>query len=167
MLNRAVLALNASYEPVNVLSAKRALTLVLGGKAVVEKLSGFVVRTSKLTIPIPLVIRFIVYRCVPRLNRAVSRKGILLRDASTCQYCQFKFPARQLTLDHVIPRSKGGASTWENLVACCFACNNRKDSRTPSEAGMALARQPKQITILAKHRLLVGDDPAFNSYLFR
>lgn len=166
-LNRPVLALNASYETINVVSARRAITLVLCGKAVVEKLSGDFIRTSQLTIPIPKVIRFLAYRRVPRLNKAVSRKNILLRDVNTCQYCRSKFPTRDLTMDHVMPRSRGGGSTYENLVACCFPCNNKKDSRTPAEAGMALARQPKQITILAKHRLLVGDDPAFNSYLFR
>ena len=71
-----------------------------------------------------------------------------------------------LTLDHVVPRSRNGESTWENLVASCRPCNNRKGNRTPQEAGMTLARPPRQIGMHTKHRLMVGDDPAWNKYLF-
>ena len=165
-LNRLVLVINASYEPVNVASARRALTLVLGGKAVVEEVSAGVVRTSKITIPVPSVIRLTKYRRMPRLNRAVSRKGIILRDGSTCQYCRLKLPSGSLTMDHVIPKSRGGSSTWENLVASCFRCNNVKGDRTPQEAGLALAKQPRQITVHARHRLLLGADQTWDRYLF-
>ena len=165
-LNRLVLVINASYEAVNVTSARRALTLVLGGKAVVEEVSAHVVRTSRIAIPVPVVIRLTKYRRMPRLNRAVSRRGIILRDNSTCQYCRSKLPSGSLTMDHVIPKSRGGSSTWENLVASCFRCNNLKADRTPQEAGLALAKQPRQITIHAKHRLLIGDEKTWNRYLF-
>jgi 5-methylcytosine-specific restriction endonuclease McrA len=166
VLNRLVLQLNAAYEPVAIISAKRALTLVFGGKAVVEEVSAHVVRTSKITIPLPNVIRLIRYRRVPRINRSVSRKGIILRDLSTCQYCGQKFPVGELTMDHVIPRSRGGGSTWENLVAACFECNNRKSQRTPAEAGMPLLKQPSRIGIHAKHRLMAGDSVVWDKYLF-
>ena len=108
-----------------------------------------------------------MYRRMPRQNRAVSRKSIMLRDRYRCQYCQRPFETKQLTLDHVVPRSRGGGSTWENLVACCHACNNRKADRTPAEAGMTLSRRPSQIGIHARHRLMAGAaEPAWDKYLF-
>jgi len=165
-LNRLVLVLNASYEPINIVPARRALTLVLGGKALVEERSKFVIRTSKINVPVPSVIRLVSYRRIPRQNRSISRKGILLRDGSTCQYCRSTLPPKDLTLDHVIPRSRAGESTWENLVACCFPCNNRKGNRTPQEAGMVLAKQPRQITIHTKHRLMIGDESTWERYMF-
>jgi len=165
-LNRLVLVINASYEPINICSARRALTLVFKGAAVVEEVSAHIARTAKISIPIPSVVRLQKYRRVPRQNRGVSRRGVLLRDGNTCQYCRFKFSAQNLTLDHVVPRSRGGDSTWENLVACCFGCNNRKGNRTPAEAAMPLTKQPRQISIHAKHRLLVGDEKSWERYLF-
>ncbi|HJZ95023.1 MAG TPA: HNH endonuclease [Candidatus Solibacter sp.] len=165
-LNRLVLVLNASYEPIHVCSARRAIKLVLKGSATVEECSGATVHTPALDLPVPSVIRLRVYRRVLRLQRVVSRKGVLLRDGSACQYCGARLPARDLTLDHVIPRSRAGASTWENLVACCFPCNGRKGNRTPQEAGMPLLRQPKPIGVHARHRLMSGDDDAWSKYLF-
>jgi 5-methylcytosine-specific restriction endonuclease McrA len=165
-LNRLVLCINATYEPVNIVTARRAIIMVCKGVAVVEEVSQHLVRTSRIAIPVPNVIRLVRYRRVPRPNRSVSRKGILLRDGHTCQYCQSKLPAADLTLDHVVPRSRGGLSTWENLVACCFGCNNHKSNRTPQEAGMSLVKQPRQISIHAKHRLLRGDERAWDRYLF-
>jgi 5-methylcytosine-specific restriction endonuclease McrA len=128
-LNRLCLVINASYEAINVTSARRALTLVFKGAAVVEEVSGYTIRTSKINIPVPSVVRLMKYRRMPRQNRSVSRKGILLRDGSSCQYCGARLPSGSLTLDHVVPRSRRGLSTWENLVACCFACNNKKGDR--------------------------------------
>jgi 5-methylcytosine-specific restriction endonuclease McrA len=113
------------------------------------------------------------YRRVPRPNRAVSRKGILLRDSNACQYCGINAELAaelrlsfRLTLDHVLPRSRQGQSTWENLVASCLDCNNKKGDRTPEEAGMVLARKPRQISLHAKHRLLAGDSAIWDKYLF-
>jgi 5-methylcytosine-specific restriction endonuclease McrA len=165
-LNRLVLVLNASYEAVNICSARRAMKLIFKGAAVVEAVSPHVVHTNKIDFPVPAVIRLLIYRKMPRHHRAVSRKGIILRDRSACQYCASKLPAKELTMDHVVPRSRGGGSTWENLVTCCFPCNNRKADRTPAEAGMALARQPRQVGIHAKHRLLAGDSEIWDRYLF-
>ena len=164
-LNRTVLVINASYEPVNVVSARRALTLLFKGAAVVEEVSAFTVKTSRLTIPLPSVLRLVNYRRIPRLNRSVSRRGIILRDGGKCQYCGRALPAGSLTMDHVVPRSRGGGSTWENLVASCFGCNNVKGDRTPQEAGMTLAKTPRQLGIHAKHRLS-ATDPAWDRYLF-
>lgn len=166
-LNRLTLVLNASYEAINIVGAKRALTLVMAGKAYVEETSGHFIRTSKLSIQIPSVIRLLVYKRMPRQNRAVSRKSIMLRDRMTCQYCHAVLETKKLTLDHVTPRSRGGGSTWENLVAACYACNNRKADRTPGEAGMPLSRRPAAIGIHAKHRLMIGTaESSWDKYLF-
>jgi 5-methylcytosine-specific restriction endonuclease McrA len=165
-LNRLVLILNATYEPIRITSARRAFTLLFKGAAVVEAVSTHVVHTNKIDIPIPDVIRLVKYRKVPRQTRAVSRKGIMLRDQFTCQYCSVKLPVGDLTLDHVIPRSRNGGSTWENLVASCKPCNNKKGDRTPAEAGITLIKRPTQITIHAKHRLMAGDQETWDKYLF-
>lgn len=166
-LNRLVLVLNGSYEPIQLTSARRAMTLICKGAALVEEVSPYVVKTSQITLPIPEVIRLVRYRRVPRINRTVSRKGILLRDGYTCQYCGEKRGPRELTLDHVIPRSRSGQNTWENLVACCFPCNNRKGDRTPEEAGMELLHKPMRMSIHSKHRKLrTAETPSWDKYLF-
>jgi len=165
-IHRLVLVLNASYEPIHICTARRAITMVLKGAAVVEECSIYTIRTSRIDVPVPSVIRLRQYRRMPRVQRAVSRRGILLRDSGACQYCGARLPSKDLTLDHVVPRSRSGASTWENLVACCMPCNNRKGNRTPQEAGMALLRQPRQITFHATHRLIAGDNRTWEKYLF-
>ena len=165
-LDRLVLVLNASYEPINICSARRAIVLACKGAAEVLEDSSRVLHTDKMDIPVPNVIRLKNYRRVPRQTRSVSRKGIMLRDGFTCQYCEARLPGAELTLDHVTPRSRGGRSVWENLVACCFPCNNRKGNRTPQEAGLTLMKQPRQISIHSKHKLLQGDQKSWDAYLF-
>lgn len=165
-LNRLCLVLNASYEPINICVARDALKLVFKGAALIEAVSKQVVRTARMDVPIPDVIRLVRYRRVPRQSRSVSRKGILLRDGFTCQYCGVRKAAGDLTKDHVIPRSRGGDSSWENIVSACFPCNNKKGNRTPQEAGMPLAKQPRQISAHAKHRLLRGDQAVWDKFLF-
>ena len=168
-LNRLVLVINASYEPINICSARRAMTLVLKGAAVVQEVSAYVVRTSKITLPVPSVVRLQKYRRVPRQNRAVSRKGILFRDGYMCQYCRFKFAPARLTLDHVIPRSRGGSSTWENLVACCHPCNRRKGNHLLIETDMKLFKEPRPFTLhTSRHimRMIGRSDNKWRKYLF-
>src|ERR1700712_3811672 len=114
-----VLVLNASYEPINICGARRALVLVLKGVARTEEAQGAILHAAKVNVAMPSVIRLLEYRRIPHQTRALSRKNILLRDRNSCQYCDIVLTASELTLDHVIPRSRGGLSTWENLVACC------------------------------------------------
>ena len=164
-----VLVLNASYEPINVCAARRALVLVLKGVAMTEEENGHFLHAARIAMRVPSVIRLLEYRRIPHQSRALSRKNILLRDRNTCQYCATVLPSGELTLDHVIPRSRGGSSTWENLVACCHPCNNRKGSRTPEEAGMKLARQPKPFSLhTSRHlmRLLGKGEEQWRKYLF-
>jgi 5-methylcytosine-specific restriction endonuclease McrA len=168
-LQKPVLVLNASYEPINICAARRALVLVLKGIASAEEMSQNAVHSMRRTVSVPSVIRLLEYRRIPHQTRALSRKNILMRDRYTCQYCLKVMPAGELTLDHVIPRSRAGESAWENLVACCHPCNNRKGSRTPEEAGMKLARQPRPFSLhTSRHlmRLLGKSDEQWRKYLF-
>jgi len=168
-LHRPVLVLNASYEPVNICAARRAIVLVLKGVATAEEQSHIVVRSALDSFRLPSVIRLLGYRRIPHQTRALSRKNILIRDRFTCQYCQRTLPSAELTLDHVFPRSRSGESAWENLVACCHDCNNRKGNRTPEEAGMRLSRQPRPFSLHTSRRLmrLLGrSDEQWKKYLF-
>jgi 5-methylcytosine-specific restriction endonuclease McrA len=168
-LQRPVLVLNASYEPINICAARRALVLVLKGVASAEEETMIAVHSARTHVRLPSVIRLLEYRRIPRQTRALSRKNILMRDRYTCQYCHRVLPSADLTLDHVIPRSRSGESAWENLVACCHGCNNRKGSRTPEEAGMKLARQPKPFSLhTSRHlmRMLGKGEAQWRKYLF-
>ncbi len=168
-LQRPVLVLNASYEPINVCAARRALVLVLKGVAAAEELSPSFVHSARHALRLPSVIRLLEYRRIPHQTRALSRKNVLMRDRYTCQYCQRTLPASELTLDHVIPRARAGETVWENLVACCHHCNNRKGSRTPEEAGMHLSRPPRPFSLhTSRHlmRLLARSDNQWQKYLF-
>jgi 5-methylcytosine-specific restriction endonuclease McrA len=168
-LQKPVLVLNASYEPINVCAARRALVLVLKGVASAEEVTSHKVHSTRRAVPMPSVIRLLEYRRIPHQTRSLSRKNILMRDRYTCQYCHRTLPSGELTLDHVMPRSRAGESAWENLVACCNACNNRKGSRTPEEAGMKLARPPRPFSLhTSRHlmRLLGKSDDQWRKYLF-
>lgn len=168
-LQTPVLVLNASYEPINVCAARRAIVLVLKGVASTEERTRSEIVSTRMRLPLPSVIRLLEYRRIPRQTRSLSRKNILLRDRYTCQYCSHTAPAGELTMDHVVPRSRGGGSTWENLVACCIECNNKKGNRTPDEAGMKLMRAPRPFTMhTSRHimRLLGRSEDQWRKYLF-
>jgi 5-methylcytosine-specific restriction endonuclease McrA len=168
-LHRPVLVLNSSYEPINVCAARRALVLVLKGVAAAEEHSGSHIHSARQALGVPSVIRLLEYRRIPHQTRALSRKNILMRDRYTCQYCLRTFGSNELTLDHVVPRSRHGETTWENLVACCHPCNNRKGNRTPEEANMRLARAPRPFSLhTSRHlmRLLGKSDDQWRKYLF-
>ncbi len=168
-LHRPVLVLNASYEPINICAARRALVLILKGVAAPEEFSPSFLHSARQALKLPSVIRLLEYRRIPHQTRALSRKNILMRDRYTCQYCQRTLPSNELTLDHVQPRSRAGESSWENLVACCHRCNNRKGSRTPEEAGMHLLRAPRPFSLhTSRHlmRLLGKSDDQWRKYLF-
>ena len=100
------------------------------------------VRTVRMAIVVPKVIRLLGYDRLPKQNVKLNRRNIFARDCGTCQFCGVRFPTSELSLDHVMPRSQGGKSTWENLVCCCVRCNARKGGRTPRGAGMKLIRRP-------------------------
>ncbi len=134
-----VLVLNASYEPLNITNWKRAVVLLLKGKAEQLEHNGKYVYEK---LPLPSVIRLRQYVKVPHKEIPLTRRNILERDRYTCQYCGYR--GEHLTIDHVIPRSRGGGDTWENLVTACVRCNIKKGNRTPKEANMSLSRQPRK-----------------------
>jgi len=140
MINYPVLVLNQSYEALTVCRARRAVVLIFQGKAeMVENGVGFI-HSIRETVPLPSVIRLARLIKRPRRKRKMTRFEIFNRDRYTCQYCGQQ--TRQLTLDHVIPRYRGGQHTWENVVSACVACNRHKAGRTPQEAHMKLIRSP-------------------------
>ena len=138
MVGRA-LVLNASFEPLCVVSTRRAVVLVLKEKAEVVHATAGALRSEKVAFPEPSVIRLTYYVKVPfRTRAALSRRAVFARDDHRCQYCG----AAAENIDHVIPRSRGGPHTWENVVAACRPCNARKEDRLVHEAGMKLRRRP-------------------------
>jgi 5-methylcytosine-specific restriction endonuclease McrA len=169
LLQSPVLVLNASYEPINVTPVRRAVVLVLKGVATTEEEDGAYIHAARIAFRIPSVIRLCEFRRIPFQSRALSRKNILMRDRSTCQFCGCVLPATELTLDHVIPRSRGGHTDWDNLVACCHPCNNRKGGRTPEEAGLRLLRSPRPFTLHTSRqlmRMMGRSDERWRKYLF-
>lgn len=171
-LNGSVLVLNRFYMAVHVVTVRRALVLLYRELAEVIhvdngqffnydfgswlELSEFTaadesnqanedadwVRSVNFSIQVPRVVRLNFYDKVPKLTLRFNRRNLFARDGNRCQYCDKVFPLSQLSFDHVIPRSRGGATTWENVVCCCLKCNTRKGDRTPERSGMKLIRKP-------------------------
>jgi 5-methylcytosine-specific restriction endonuclease McrA len=143
MTNLPVLVLNQSYEPLNIYRMRRAVILIYEDKAeMLENGSGFI-HSANHAFPIPSVIRLgEMIKRPHRVERKLTRVEIFRRDHYTCQYCGKE--TRSLTLDHVLPRYRGGPHTWENVVSACVNCNRKKAGRTPQEAGMKFIHQPTQ-----------------------
>jgi len=159
VLNSSVLVLNRHFQPVHVTTVRRAMGLLYVGlaRAIDRSLETFdfeswsalaiadgdeVVHTVSRAIRVPRVIVLQVYDRLPRARVRFSRYNIYARDQDTCQYCGGSFARAALNLDHVVPRSQGGRTTWENVVCCCVRCNLDKGGRTPDQASMALLRKP-------------------------
>ena len=137
-----MLVLNATFEPINVCSVRRAVVLLLKDKAELLERGGWELHSENATLARPVVIRLVSYVHVPRdaHRRKITRRAVFARDGWTCQYCGSH---SNLTVDHVIPRSKGGTSSWENIVASCAPCNRRKGDRLPKQAGMHPRHVPR------------------------
>lgn len=162
VLDSSVLVLNRLYQPVNITTVRRAFALLYQGtaKAIDDQFQTFdfeswaelsetvhssdIIKTVSSSILVPRVIVLQIFDRFPRMHVRFSRQNIFLRDQSTCQYCNRRFPRIDLNLDHVVPRARGGRTTWENVVCSCIKCNLKKGSRTPEEAGMKLARAPSR-----------------------
>lgn len=141
MIDSTVLVLNQNYEPLNICTVRRAFVLLDRGKAeTLENGRGWL-HSPSFTFPIPSVIRLIYLIRRPRPQPRLTRRDVFVRDHYTCQYCGRQ--TRDLTLDHIVPRRKGGQHAWENVVAACRECNHRKAGHTPQEAHMLLRRPPK------------------------
>ena len=137
-----MLVLNATYEPINVCTVRRAVVLLLKEKAEMIERAEFELHSESCTIARPMVIRLVAYVRIPRdtHRRKITRRAVFARDDWTCQYCGAR---SNLTVDHVIPRSKGGSSSWENIVASCAPCNRRKGNALLRQAGMKLLKPPR------------------------
>lgn len=151
-----VLLLNISYEPLKIINWKKAITMLCLGKVEVIEEYGRDIHSISFTIKLPAVVRLL--KVVKRNNSPVkfSRQNIYIRDRYKCQYCGRKFPAEDLTYDHIIPKSRGGKTKWENIVTCCMQCNRKKGGRTPREASMKLIRKPVIPTWVPSVRLTIG-----------
>lgn len=151
-LGQHVLVLDAGYQPVNIVSARRAMVLLVSGRAVVVEESAYTIHSARAEWRLPRIIRLfisIAHRVYRMVKVQMNRKNLFARDGFRCQYCGTEIGP--FTIDHVVPRSRrtreyprGGSSTWENCVTCCVICNHRKGSRLPTEAGMRLLKQPRE-----------------------
>ena len=157
------LLLNASFEPLSVVSIRRAVVLVLKDKAEVVARNGSELHSERAAFPVPSVIRLTHFVRVPHRNRVpLSRRAVFARDGNRCQYCN----RTAENIDHVVPRSRGGPHAWDNVVASCRSCNARKEDRFLHEAGLRLRRPP-----VAPHAALWlvatagSPDPAWEQYL--
>jgi 5-methylcytosine-specific restriction endonuclease McrA len=140
-MENAVLVLNQNYEPLHICNARRALVLVLGGKAeVLQEDTDVHLHSTSHVYALPSVVRMMYLVRRPRPRVKLTRREVFLRDHYTCQYCGRV--THDLTIDHVLPKSRGGKHSWENLAAACKECNHRKGGRTPEEARMRLKRAP-------------------------
>jgi len=139
--NSPVLVLNQNYEPLNICKVRRAIVLLLYGKAEVLENGQGNLHSVNNVLDIPSAIRLVYFVRHPRRQRKLTKIEIFNRDRYTCQYCGQE--GKELTLDHVIPRRRGGEHSWENVVSACIPCNRRKAGRTPAEARMPLLHQPK------------------------
>jgi 5-methylcytosine-specific restriction endonuclease McrA len=137
-----VLVLNFTYEALNITSFQRAVKLIFSGKAEIVSDRERMLSSPTFEMRMPSIIRMLYYIRRPMQRVALTKKNILLRDDHMCQYCGIR-GERLMTVDHVVPRSKGGPSTWENLVCACMRCNNRKNNRSPEDSNMALRRRPR------------------------
>lgn len=159
MLDTSVLVLNRVYQPIHVTSVRRAVSLLYQGvaraldeqfrlmdfdswAAIAVAVSQEAIHTPTRAIRVPRVVVLVAHAHLPRHRVRFSRLNVYARDESTCQYCGRRLPRSELNLDHVVPRSRGGSTSWENVVCSCVSCNLRKGGRTPEEAGVRLLRAP-------------------------
>jgi 5-methylcytosine-specific restriction endonuclease McrA len=162
----SVLVLNVTYEALGIVDFRRAIRLVFTGKAEVVEARAGELRSASLAMRLPSIVRMLYLIRRQRGRAASTRKRVLMRDGYRCAYCGIA-GGRAMTIDHVRPRSRGGKSTWENLVCACVACNHRKGSRTPDEAGMPLRivpREPRHVPFAALVHALVPSE--WRTYLF-
>lgn len=150
--NRVLLLNGSTWEPLAVITVPRALNLLVAEKAVVVEDSGNIIRSVCEKFSVPSVIALRTYINVPRRRAHWSRKGVLVRDEYTCIYCGAQpgtiqrhvvLAKSDFTIDHILPKSRGGRDTWSNTACACSACNHRKGDRLPHEVGMKLAWEPK------------------------
>lgn len=155
LMKGPVLVLNATYEPINVTTVRRALVLIFKGTARPEELTDRVIHSARQSFTVPSVIRLVEYVRIPYERKELSRRNVLLRDGYACQYCARKLNPSELTIDHVLPRARGGRTSWDNVVTCCRKCNARKGDRLPEEVGMKLLKHRQALSWRVGHQILL------------
>jgi 5-methylcytosine-specific restriction endonuclease McrA len=165
-LSKQVLILNQSFEPISICTAQKAILLLFLMKAeIVSERNGLLIRSVNYQMPYPSVIRLVSYIRIPYRRIEISKRNIHLRDGFKCQYCGSR--SKELTVDHVIPKSRGGDDNWENLVSACKKCNNKKANSTPEEAKMRLLVKPYRPNyILFIQRYMNSMNEDWKPYLF-
>ena len=165
LLNRRVLVLNQNYQPLTITKTKRAVALILDNKVEILEKYNEEIHSVDFALNLPSVIRLTRYINYHPKVIPLTRKNLLRRDSYICQYCGVK--NKPMTLDHIIPKQRGGKDTWENLVAACTKCNNKKNNRTPKESNMPLMRKPKKLSMLTYFQQSVRKKQyAWKPYLF-
>jgi len=168
VLKRRVLVLNASYEPLHICSARRAIIMLFLGKAERVEDDSVEIHSPSITIRLPNVVRLSQFVKQPVKEFAFTRKNIIKRDRGRCQYCGREDP--NLTIDHVIPLSRGGKHTWTNVVAACHRCNSIKGDRTPEQAGLKLLKAPREPGMIPYLHIMTNIpknvDSRWKKYLF-
>ena len=165
ILEHRVLVLNQNYEPLTICPARRALIMLLLGRAEVVEEGDGCVNTVRCQYRLPSVVRLQSFIRKPRSEVKLTKHNVLRRDRHTCQYCGSSKGA--MTVDHVLPKSQGGEHTWENLVCACTACNNRKSNRSLSQSSMSLIRKPRQPSFISFIQYSVNNpDHRWRPYLF-
>lgn len=151
------LLLNATFEPLKVISWKRAMSLWCEGRVEILETHDREARAVTFSFRLPSIVRLLRFVKVKNLHQVkFSRANIYTRDSYTCQYCAHAFEPEDLTFDHVVPVAQGGRRSWENIVTCCVSCNRRKDNRTPEQARMTLKHQPRRPSATAQFRVTIG-----------
>jgi len=165
LLNKSVLVLNQSYEPIQVCSVRRAIVLVYRGRAEVIEALDIRIRSVSAQFPVPSVVRLCLYVRVPSKHLALSKRNVLKRDRFQCQYCGTR--QGRMTVDHVVPKTMGGRDSWENMACACQHCNNLKGNRSPEQVGLSLLRKPRSPNNVTFIRHYIGvPDRRWRPYLF-
>jgi 5-methylcytosine-specific restriction endonuclease McrA len=163
------LVLDQGYQPHRIVSWQKAVTMLFGGKVEVVEEYDEEIRSVSLTIRMPAVVRLVRRLRGKKHVIRFSRFNVMVRDQFTCQYCGDKLPAKKLTMDHIVPRSRGGKTTWDNVVTACGPCNHDKGALTPTEASVTLLRAPEKPSWLpteAFHVRLTDVPQTWKSWLY-
>ncbi|MBT3477854.1 MAG: HNH endonuclease [Candidatus Marinimicrobia bacterium] len=165
ILNRSVLVLNTNYSPMDICTARHAICLFYNEKVEILESYNESVHSPSVTLSLPSIVKLKDFVRHHKMDVVLSRKNLLIRDKHQCQYCLIK--KGPLTLDHVMPKNKGGGDSWENLVTACQVCNRKKGNRTPFEAKMPLKRMPKKPNKIHHFQQFIQDkQTAWRPYLF-
>ena len=165
LLNKAVLVLNTNYSPLMICTARRAICLKYLEKVDILVTYKDKVHSPSITVVLPSIIKLKDFVHYNSMNVVMSRKNIMIRDKHTCQYCGAK--SSSMTIDHIIPKERGGSDYWDNLVAACQQCNKKKDNLTPDEAKMPLQRLPRKPNRIHYFQQFINrDQTAWRPYLF-